>query len=261
MGTAEMQGRLWGSAAADWAELQEPTGRPAWEAALAGLHVGPGCRFLDAGCGGGGAASLAAARGATVAGIDASDALIAVAAARLPGADLQVGDLEALPFATGSFDAILAANSIQYVGDRPAVLREFFRVCAPGGRMAVIVWSLPERCEQREVFRAVLQALPAPPPGEGPFALSPPGILESLIEGAGFRVLESREVDCPFDYPDLGTAWRAQRSPGPLSGALAAVGEDILRSAVTDVLRSFMQADGRVHLANAFRCVVGAKDA
>jgi len=37
------------------------------------------------------------------------------------------GDLEALPFADGSFEAVMAANSIQYADDRAKALEELAR--------------------------------------------------------------------------------------------------------------------------------------
>ena len=79
MGSATVQGQLWGRAAHDWAELQEPLAAPLWEAMLAAAGVGPGTRVLDAGCGAGGASVLAASRGARVNGLDAAAALLAIA--------------------------------------------------------------------------------------------------------------------------------------------------------------------------------------
>jgi cyclopropane fatty-acyl-phospholipid synthase-like methyltransferase len=79
MGSADVQGARWGGAAHDWAELQEPTGAPIYEAAFDALGVGNGTRLLDVGCGSGCALQLAAKRGATVSGFDASAALLVVA--------------------------------------------------------------------------------------------------------------------------------------------------------------------------------------
>src|SRR5438874_3048660 len=99
MGSAAVQGRFWGRAAHDWAELQEPAGLPLWEAMLDAAAVGPGTRLLDAGCGAGGASVLAAGRGAQVNGLDAAQGLLAIARERVPDGDFQLGDLEALPYA------------------------------------------------------------------------------------------------------------------------------------------------------------------
>ncbi len=84
MGSSTGQGELWGGAARDWAELQEPQHLPVWEAMLGAAKVGQGTRFFDAGCGGGGTSVLAAQRGAHVSGLDASEALIAIARKRVP---------------------------------------------------------------------------------------------------------------------------------------------------------------------------------
>ena len=72
MGSAGIQGDLWGRAPRDWAELQEPMHRPLWEAMLEAAGVASGTRLLDAGCGGGGACLVAARQGARVSGVDAA---------------------------------------------------------------------------------------------------------------------------------------------------------------------------------------------
>ncbi|HBW18482.1 MAG TPA: SAM-dependent methyltransferase, partial [Actinobacteria bacterium] len=90
MGWAE-SGQAWGERATDWAYLMEPYARRANDTLFDRAGVGPGTRLLDIACGSGYAASVAAARGASVAGLDASEALIAIAWARTPGADFRVG--------------------------------------------------------------------------------------------------------------------------------------------------------------------------
>ena len=96
--TADINGRLWGARASDWANIQEGTVRPVYEAVLERTHVKSGTRYLDVGCGAGMAAQIAAARGAQVSGIDAAEALLDIARLRTPGGDFRLGDLEELPF-------------------------------------------------------------------------------------------------------------------------------------------------------------------
>jgi SAM-dependent methyltransferase len=95
--SSPVNGLLWGARARDWAEIQEGTVRPVYEAALSRTAVGPGTHYLDIGCGSGMAAQLAAARGALVSGIDAADNMLAIARERTPEGDFHTGDLEALP--------------------------------------------------------------------------------------------------------------------------------------------------------------------
>src|ERR1041385_4853422 len=92
--TSEAHGRLWGVRARDWADFQEGTVRPVFEAVLDRTRVGPGTRYLDVGCGSGMAAEFAAARGAGVSGVDAAEAMLSIARSRVPGGDFRPGDLE-----------------------------------------------------------------------------------------------------------------------------------------------------------------------
>jgi ubiquinone/menaquinone biosynthesis C-methylase UbiE len=80
--------------------------------------------LLDVGCGSGLALQLAAKRGASVSGLDASAGLLEVARQRLAEADLRQGDVEQLPWADDSFDAATAFNAVQYATDPVQALRE-----------------------------------------------------------------------------------------------------------------------------------------
>src|SRR5919202_2128530 len=99
MGSATVQGQLWGMHARDFAVYLEQVGLPLFGAALDAAHVTAGTRLLDAGCGAGLLALLASLRGAQVTALDASAPLLTIARERLPAADVREGDLEALPFA------------------------------------------------------------------------------------------------------------------------------------------------------------------
>ncbi len=252
MGSSKTQGELWSAAAREWAELQEPMHVPIWEAMLDAAKVGHGTRLFDAGCGGGGASVLATRRGAIISGLDASDTLITIARERIPQADFRVGDLEALPFSEKAFDVVIAALSVQYCSDPIAALRELKRVCMPDGFLVISTWGLPEHCEQRVVFKAVRDTLPSPPTGSGPFALSSAGVLENLVEQGDWKVVGKGEADCPFEYKDLETHWKAQRSGGPLQAAIRAVSDERLRAAVDQAVQPYMTTTGVIRLENRF---------
>lgn len=257
MGSAEVQGRLWGTRPRDWAVLQESQHAPIYEPVFDELNVGSGTRLLDAGCGAGSAATLATKRGATVAGIDASAGLIEIAREQLQKADLRVGDLEALPFADGVFNAVSAFNSVQFAADPVAALRELRRVAEPGALVAVATWGQPGACEMRVVFAAVGSLLPPPPPGAGgPFALSAPGVLEHLVEGAGLHPLRAAEVSAPFEYRDVELAWRAVASSSSGALAIGQSGEAKAREVISEAFSGFQQPDGTIRLANSFRYLI-----
>jgi SAM-dependent methyltransferase len=260
MGTAEIQGELWDKMPQDWATFQEPMHKPLWEAMLEVALVGSGTRFLDVGCGGGGASVLAAERGAQVSGLDAAEGLIAISRERIPNSDFRVGDIESLPFDDEVFDAVFAANSVQYTEDRIKALHELGRVCTPEGRIVVGLFGPPEKVAFGAIFKAVRDTMPEPPPGDGPFELSAPGKLEEMFEAAGLNVLESGEVDCPFNYPDYETFWRAQFAAGPFQGTLRDVSEEKLRSALRDAVEVFRLPNGGLLIQpNVFKYVVATR--
>jgi ubiquinone/menaquinone biosynthesis C-methylase UbiE len=96
--SSAVNGRLWGSAATDWAAIQEPTCRPVYQAVFERVGLKAGERYLDAGCGAGLAAQMAAARGVQVFGLDAAENLLAVARSRVLDGEFHLGELESLPF-------------------------------------------------------------------------------------------------------------------------------------------------------------------
>jgi len=257
MGSAKMQGQLWGPGARDWSELNEPTCTPFYEAVFDAIAVGPGVALLDAGCGGGYALQLAAKRGATVTGFDACAPLLDIARERVPAADIHQGDLESLPFGEDSFDAITGFNSVQYAADPVAALREIRRVARPGAPVGVVTWGTPEQCESRVILAAIGGLLPPPPPGaEGPFALSVPGKLEELAEAAGLTPERADDVPTPFIYPDLATAVRTQLSSGPARMAIEHAGEPSTRQALAAAFADSRLLDGSYRQDNSFRYLI-----
>jgi SAM-dependent methyltransferase len=260
MGSAHIQGPLWNANPPDWAELNEPLQVPFYDAVFDALDLQPGMRILDAGCGAGLALVLADKRGLVAAGLDAAPGLLAIARERLPGADLRQGDLEDLPWDDETFDVATAFNSVQYAEDPVDALAEIRRTLRDGGRVAVVTWGAPERCEMRDVLAAVGSVLPPPPPGAGgPFALSTPGALEGLLADAGFSPLGSNDVETPYVYLDLDAAWRSIASAGPGKRAIEHAGLEATRAAVVPAFEAHAAEDGVVRLSNVFRYAIGQK--
>ena len=200
MGTSKEQAELWAPGARDWSDYNEPMCTPFYEAVLDATAVGAGTRLLDVGCGGGFALLLAARRGATVTGLDATAALLDIARERVPAASLVVGDLEdPPPFDPGSFDVVTAFNSIQYAADPVTAVKNISQLVRPGGLISLLVWGPPERCESGVMFAELGPLLP-PRPEEpdgapGAIAWSEDGQLEHLAGLPGSPRSPSRT--CP----------------------------------------------------------------
>jgi SAM-dependent methyltransferase len=255
--TAGINGRLWGTRAHDWANIQERVVRPMYEAVLARTGVGAGTRYLDVGCGAGLAAQLAAARGAVVSGIDAAPALLAIARSRTPAGDFREGDLEELPFADRNFDVVTGFNSYQFAGNPRAALAEARRVAKPAGAVAVVTWGTPEGMEAASVITALRPLMPPPPPGApGPFALSDQGALRGFASDAGLATVEVFDVSCPFVYPDEATALRALNSSGVAARAMEIASETVVSEAHAKAIAPFRQPDGSFRIGATFRCLL-----
>lgn len=255
--TAEVNGALWGTRATDWATLQEGQCRPVYEMVLERLAVGPGTDYLDAGCGAGMAAEIAAARGAHITGFDASRTLLAVALERVPAGDFQSGDLETLPFADRSFDVVTGFNSFQYAANPGKALAEARRVTRPGGAVAVVTWGPPEGMPAAALVAALRPLLPAPPPGApGPFALSNESALRGFATAAGLAPEKMFDVECIWTYASLDDGVRGLGSSGVAARARQTAGDEALDRAHVEALGPFSQADGSYRIAATFRCLI-----
>ena len=255
------QGELFGAGARDWAENQERMALPVWKAALEAAHVGRGTRLLDAGCGAGGASVLAADLGAELSGFDASVNMLTIARERLPTADFRIGEMENIPFPNAQFDAVIAINSLQFASNPQLGAHELGRVCRTDGRIVIAVPAPIEEMDARVVFEAMVKLFPKPPsPGPGVFALSPVGVLESILKSVeDIRVVDVHRLDAMVTHADLEHAVRGALAGGPSQRAIEIHGREKVADAVREALKIFVQPDGSVRLKNAFRYAVAVK--
>lgn len=96
-----------------------------------------GERVLDVGTGTGHYAVRLAARGLHVAGVDASESMLALARAKTAAVEWRQAEAEHLPFPDDSFDLVLAVTLLEFVPDPLQALAEMRRVAAPGGRLVL----------------------------------------------------------------------------------------------------------------------------
>jgi SAM-dependent methyltransferase len=107
-------------------------------------------RVLEVGGGPGElAARIAAEPGCRVTMLDISPRMVELARER--GVDAQVGDVQQLPFADGSFDCAVAAWMLFHVPDLGRGLAELARVLRPGGRLVAVTNAEEHMRELREL--------------------------------------------------------------------------------------------------------------
>jgi len=115
-----------------------------WRAVTVAQVVRPGDRVLDACCGTGDLAIAARRAGAgAVVGLDFSERMLERARCKDRAIEWVRGDVLALPFDDGSFDAATVGFGVRNVEDLEAGLRELRRVLRPGGRLGVLEITTP----------------------------------------------------------------------------------------------------------------------
>jgi SAM-dependent methyltransferase len=255
--TSVVNGRFWGSAAADWADIQERVCLPVYTATFDHVSIGPMTNYADLGCGAGMAAQLAADRGAQVSGLDAAENLLAIARSRVPTGDFHVGELEHLPFPDDSYDLVTGFNSFQYAANPSAALAEAKRVAKVGAKVVIVTWGKPEGMEAASLLAALRPLLPPAPPGApGPFALSDEQALRSFATAVALEPITLFDVDSPFRYVDLATALRGLSSSGVAVRAIENSSAEAVDEAHARAPAPFQQPDGCYEIGATFRCLV-----
>ncbi|MGI9624614.1 MAG: class I SAM-dependent methyltransferase [Acidimicrobiales bacterium] len=247
----EMVDEGWGRKAVDFATIAEPANMREYSFMFNHLGVGPEHRLLDVACGAGLALELARQRGATTAGIDASPRLIAVARNRSPEADIQVGDMHALPWADDSFDVVTSFRGVW--GTTPDAMHEIRRVLRPGGRFAMTVWGNVKRSPGAWMFEPFLWSTEEGVAHQAEMvSLGKPGVGEAFLAEYGFEPDERVAVPFVLEYADPEMFARGTASVGPAFEAIQQIGEDEFRSRAvalaSDRVREGLPLRGEIEL-------------
>jgi len=238
-GSAERWGPLWGTRPADWA-LSEEQQTPTYEATLERVDLKAGQAVLEIGCGAGSFLRLVTERGARAFGLDASEALIEFAQARLPEADLRVGEMEALPYEDDSFDLVCGFNPFFFANDIIAAIREAGRIAMPGAAVVIQVWGPHERNDM-EAVKEMLRPYMPPRPVD---AAAEPDYSQPC------------DVTWSYDYPDEQTVRRALVAPMGIALLLGPDNEEQFTDALIDRLAAHRGADGHYRLQNEFHTLI-----
>jgi SAM-dependent methyltransferase len=255
-GSAARWGPLWGARPSDWAYSEEQQA-PTYHAALERVDVEPGARVLDIGCGVGVFLGLVADRGAEAFGLDASEALLAVARRRLPDADLRVGDMESLPYDDDSFDLVTGFSSFFFANDMVEALCEAGRVARPGAPVVIQVWGAHDQ-NDLEAMKAIVRPFMPPRPANAPAEpdYSEPGVLEEIAIRAGLEPGSALDTTWFYEFPDEDTVRRALVAPAGIAVLVGPDREDEVKDAIVDGLATHRAADGSYRLRNTFHTLI-----
>ncbi len=174
------------------------------------LNLSDASHVLEIASGSGGPALyMARSTGARVTGLDVNESGVNTANELAARAGLservrfQIGDANMpAPFADGSFDALMCMDSMNHLPDRLAVFREWHRLLRSGGRAMFTdpcMITGPVTNDELALRSSI-----------GLFLFTPPGVNESFIDQAGFRLV--RREDASENCALVAGRWRDARA-------------------------------------------------
>jgi ubiquinone/menaquinone biosynthesis C-methylase UbiE len=142
---AEQAQRYFSASAADWDTIRalHVAEQEVEKAMLDVVGTRPFQSLLDLGTGTGRLLELFAPLYGRAVGVDASNAMLAVARANLDRAgvghaQVRLGDIYGLPFARDAFDLVTIHQVLHYLDEPERAIAEAARVLAPGGRLLIV---------------------------------------------------------------------------------------------------------------------------
>jgi SAM-dependent methyltransferase len=179
-------------------------------------RIGTADRVLDIGCGTGQTTREAAraASSGSVLGVDISDAMLERARRLsteegLHNVTYELADATVYPFAPAHFDVAISRFGTMFFAEPVSGFKNLASAMRRGARLVMMVWQAHDRNEWATAIRRALMAgdRVAPAPGQDPFSLGEPSIVEAILDKAGFSGIRFSEVREPVYYgPDVDTA-------------------------------------------------------
>ncbi|MFE0465147.1 class I SAM-dependent methyltransferase [Kitasatospora sp. NPDC058965] len=235
--------------ARDWAEIQERTLLPLYQAVHERVGLGSASSLLDLGCRSGLALLLAAARGAQVAGVEPDAPLRELARARrLP----VVADSSATRTAHG---VVTVFEPLRLGEQVHRTLREAARLTLPGG-VVVLAGPGPADLDECAAVLEVARRHGGPDRAPEPLAAADLG---GPAAAAGLRAVGRGRVGCPFGYADLDSAVRGLLATGWFDRAIAGSGDVLVAKELAEALHPFTRTDGTVRLATEFHYLLAVR--
>jgi SAM-dependent methyltransferase len=193
---------------------------------MARLPLQPGSRVLDAACGTGNLAIIAARRGCVVTGIDLAGNLIRQARARAAAEGLRInfteGDAEALPYAACQFNLVVSTFGVMFAPRPNLAAAELLRVTKPGGQVALANWT-PEGFLGK-MFKVFKAHLPPPPVGvPSPMSWGDEPTVRSRLQGFADVRLTRRIALMRYPFPPAETVEFFRQYYGPTQRAFASL--------------------------------------
>jgi ubiquinone/menaquinone biosynthesis C-methylase UbiE len=180
---------------------------------LDAAQLRPGATLLDMATGPGSLPLEATRLGMICTGVDLSPGMIQLAEKSHPGIEFHVADVEHLPFADASFDAVVCNFGLGHFPYPEASVAECVRVLKPGGRIALSWWDDPSKQRIQGLFREAIAEIGAVPPADVPqghaiYRFADTHEFRNLLEEADLMDVSVEDHQTTYLISDVDTLWR-----------------------------------------------------
>ena len=246
----EQQKQLWNKVSPGWKKWDRfimEFLRPMGNAIIDQLKIKEDDIVLDvaAGTGEPGLSIAAIAKKGKVVGTDLSNEMLQIAEANAASKELKnystrVGDVCELPFDADTFTKISCRLGFMFFPNMQLAAKEMYRVLKPDGRIAIAVWSTPDKniwyTAMAGVMNKYIETPPPAPDAPEMFRCAVPGVMADVFAEAGFKHIGEKELTGKVDFIDADTYWRNRTELSEtLVAALARVDEATVAAIKNDV--------------------------
>jgi ubiquinone/menaquinone biosynthesis C-methylase UbiE len=216
------------------------------------LNLPGGLRWLDVCCGSGVITEAIVERNApaSIVGIDASPEQINFARQHRahPNVSFETGDAMSLPFPDATFDAVVCGLGLHYISNPVEALKEFCRVTAPAGTIAVYLWDYAQGARFLREFWDAAVAVDheaASFDQAHRFPMCNPEGLQSLFEQAGLKHTSHHALEIVTHFTSFEDYWAPLLTGQGSAPNYLATRDKKIQTAIRERLRAALPTDSR----------------
>ena len=146
-----------------------------------------------------------------------------------------------MPFADGSFDAVVCNFGLGHFPYPEASVAECVRILRPGGRIALSWWDDPSKQRIQGLFREAIAEIGIAPPPDVPegysiFRFADTGEFRRLLEGGGLTDIQVQDHKTTYLVPDVDTLWHGGLGSFALTASAIAHQDKATQAAIRGAL-------------------------